>query len=92
MEPKIYLLFSRPTGGFGPTLITCAFSGDAKGLLGLSRQFAQLRELAATLETAGVSEYQMQMPIQVIRNGMPSFLEVTVETAEKLGLLQRAIS
>ena len=82
-----YLLFSKPIGGFTPISVVCASTKNTDRLTGNRLTFAIIKGLEKALDGAGVSEYESKIPLSAIRSGISSFLPVTADVANKLGLL-----
>lgn len=87
MKSTIVLLLSQPFGRDTSIEVTCAISGEVDGLRGHSCEFATLMELRGALHTAGLSESEMQTPLNVVRCGFPVFMEVGASVARNIGLL-----
>jgi hypothetical protein len=90
MSPKVFLLISRSKRPpLRNVLVTCAISGNIPGAYGAERQFAGNEELKRALKAIGLNEYEIDDHMQRVRSDCPTFLEVSIEAAEKLGLIER---
>src|ERR1700761_5893141 len=88
----IFLLMSRPGGGFNPIHVTCALSGDSEDLRGTTVQFEQVHNLSEALIEAGMPLDESKVPLQVLINGYSTFMSVSAEVARRMGVLEQASS
>lgn len=86
---EIFLLISRPQGGFTPIRVICAISGDSNGLCGGSKEFQRVYQLSEALIDAGISVEEAEPSLQTLSKGGTTFLSVSIEAAQKMGLLEQ---
>jgi hypothetical protein len=89
---KIFLNLARTGAGFTPCIATGAITGDPGDFVGAVRQFYPLSHLTDALDAAGIGEHRYREPVRFVNSGFGgSFLEISAEEGEKLGVLERKV-
>ena len=86
---EIFLLISRPQGGFTRIRVICGLSGDLNGLRGTSKEFQHVYQLSEALVEAGISLEEAEPSLRTLSRGGTAFLSVSIEVAQKIGLLEQ---
>lgn len=68
-------------------MVKCVISESAGGASTQAREFAGPHDLETALRTLGVSEQEVQAAHQVFHSWLPTFIQVSLEVAKKLGAL-----
>jgi hypothetical protein len=86
---NVFLIISKPQQDIAQLRVKCSVREGAEDVNNVrDRQFAGPRELESALRIAGVTEDESHAPLQVFHTGLPTFIPVNEDIAQKLGVLE----
>ena len=88
-HPKIFLLTARTNRSLGPITVTCAITGNWIAGYGIQREFSGKEELETALGAVGLSKHVIDAQLHRMSSDWPTFVEASIEVAEKLKLIRR---